>query len=104
MLLPKARVQAVELSHFSICAPCCVTGTGVAQVGVGKLIEPACAVEGGSAFVGEALVVNEAVYASRADSHFVPAHGVKVTAFDPGNLGAYQCRTVFEVIRAIRGP
>src|SRR6516162_4779403 len=104
MLLPKARVQAVELSHLSICTPCCVAGTGVAQVGVGKLIEAACAVEGGSAFVGEALVVDEAGYASRVDGHFVQAHGGKVTAFDPGSLGAYQCRTVFEVIRAIRGP
>jgi hypothetical protein len=48
--------------------------------------------------------VNEAVCAGRPDGLFVKVHGIERAAFEARDLGAYQRRAVFEILRAIFCP
>src|SRR5215472_17403941 len=97
-------MKAVQLPHFSVCAPCRVTGAGVAQVSVRELVEPACAVKGRRALISKRFAVGEAICTRRIDGFFVQAHRVKITPFDPGYFRGHKRSAVFEIIRAILGP
>src|SRR5258706_2054895 len=55
------RMKLFELPHLAVGAPAETTVPGVAQVELGELIEAARPVEGGSALIGDRLVVDEAV-------------------------------------------
>src|SRR5262249_9416179 len=81
-----------------------IAGAGAAEVTVGDLVKPACAVKGRSTLISDALVVDEAACARQLDRLFVQAHRVKVTAFDPCNFGADQRGAVFEIFLAILRP
>src|SRR5262249_27021406 len=100
----KARMQAVELAHLPVCAPCGVVGAGAAQVRIGELLEAAFTVERRSTLVSDRFVVHEAVRTRRMDGLFVQAHRVKIPVFDPGNFGADQRSTVCEILRTVLRP
>jgi len=51
-----------------------------------RSLEATCRVEARGEFVGDSLVVDEAVYIGRADGAFVQAHRVKIAAVDPRDL------------------
>src|SRR5882672_12671211 len=55
------RMKLFELPHLAVGAPAETTVPGVAQVELGEMIEAVRPVEGGSAFIGDRLVVDEAV-------------------------------------------
>src|SRR5437016_5815196 len=69
-----------------------------------NLLEAARCVEAGRQFVGERLVVDETVCASRADGLLVELLGIERAAIDAGNLGTDQRGAVLEVRRAVLGP
>src|SRR6266850_1446642 len=69
-----------------------------------KLLEAARRVEARRKLVGERLVVNEAVRASRADGLFVEPLGVELAAFEACDLGGDQRRPVRKVLRTVVGP
>ena len=100
----EVRIQLVELPHLAVGAPAQIAVAGVPQIHVRDLLEAARRVEARGEFVGERLVVNEAVGARRADGLFVEALGVELAAFQAGDLGADQRGAVLEVLRAILRP
>ncbi len=67
-------------------------------------IEATGRVEARSKFVGERLIVNKAVCASRADGLFVEALGVQFPRFLTREFGANQCRPICERCRTIVCP
>src|SRR6266853_1363973 len=69
-----------------------------------NFLEAAGRVEARRKLVGERLVVNEAVRASRADGLFVEPLGVELAAFEARNLGGDERCAVCEVRRAQLGP
>ncbi len=69
-----------------------------------KLLEAARRVKARRKLVGERLVVNEAVRASRADGLFVEPLGVELAAFETRDLGGDQRRPVREVLRTVVRP
>ena len=68
------------------------------------LLETACRVEARSQLVGERLIVDEVVRVRRANGLPEEAHGVKVAAFNPGDLRAQQRGAVLEILRATLRP
>ena len=102
-VLPQVRIS-IELPHLAISSPTQVAVSGVPQVERGNLVKPARPVEGGSALIGDRLVVDEAVDAGRADGLLVEAHRVNIAAFDARDLRADQRGAVLEVLRAVVGP
>ena len=50
------------------------------------LLEATRCIEARGQFVGEGLVVDKAVCASRKDGSFVKVHGIERAAIDPGDL------------------
>jgi hypothetical protein len=98
------RMKLFELAHLAIGSPTQIAGAGVLQIHTGDLLEATCRVEAGGQFIGERLIVNKAVGASRADGLFVEALGIKLPAFDPRYLGSDQRGAVLEIVRAIVRP
>ena len=94
----------IELPHLAIGSPAGVTGAGFPQVRLGELVESARPVEGGSALIGDRLVVHEAVGAGRVDGLLVQPLGVELAAVEAGDLGADQRGAVGEVLRAVASP
>ena len=93
-----------ELPRLAIGSPTQIAVACVLQIRTGNLLEATRRIEAGSEFIGERLIVNKAVGASRADGMFVEALGIEFPAFDPRYLGADQCGAVLEIVRAIRRP
>ena len=71
-------------------------------MGIG--LEATGGIEAGGQFIGERLVVHQAVVAGRADGLFVKTLGVELAAFEAGDLGAGQGGAACEVLRAVPGP
>src|ERR1700687_5985745 len=92
------------LWSMALCSPTLKAVGGVLQIHTGNLLEAARRIEAGSEFVGERLIVNKAVGASRADGLFVEIHRVNVAAVDASNLRADQRGAVLEIVRAVRRP
>src|ERR1700733_13838528 len=97
-------MHRVELPHFPFGSPTQVAVAGIAQVELSELVEPARPVEGGSALIGERLVVYEAICAGRVDCLFEEAHRINIASLDASNLRSHQRRAVLEILWAIRGP
>src|SRR5712692_7940378 len=68
------------------------------------LLETACCVEAPGDLAGERLIMNKAVCVRRADRLFVQTLGIELTAFEACDLGAHQCGTGLEILRAILRP
>src|ERR1700694_4285391 len=67
------RMELFELPYLPIGSPTQIAVAGVLQIHTGDLLEATRRVEAGGQFIGERLVVDKAVCASRADGLFVEA-------------------------------
>ena len=103
-LFPEVRERLIELSNLAIGSPAKVALTRLPQIHARDLLEAARRVEARGQFVGERLVVDEAVGAGRADGLFVEAHRINIAAVDAGDLRAHQGGAVLEILRAVRRP
>ena len=97
----KVRIKLVELPRLAIGAPAQVTVARLSQINVREIFETARPVEARGQFVGDRLIVDEAVGARRADGLFVEPIGVELAALDARNLGADQRGAVLEILRAV---
>jgi hypothetical protein len=71
---------------------------------VGDGLEAARGVEARSDFMGDRLVLDEAMFPSCLNSFFVKVFGIEVAAFDPRNFGRDQCRAILKILGAILRP
>ena len=101
---PKVRVHLLELSHLSVCSPAQVAVASLPQVQMCDVLESTGGVEPRGELVGKRLNVNKAVCPGRVDGLLVQLFGIKLAAFDAGDLGADQCGAVCEVLRAVLRP
>src|ERR1700730_18643354 len=69
-----------------------------------KLFKSTGRVKARGHFVGESLIMDKAICASRADGLFVKVHGIERAAFDPGDLRPDQRGAILEVLRPNRRP
>src|ERR1700730_9016381 len=97
-------MKLFELPHLAIGSPKQIAVAGVLQIHSGNFLEATRRIEAGGEFIGNLLIVNEAVGAGRADGLFVEAHRVNIAAVDASNLGADQRGAVLEIVGAIRRP
>src|SRR5428012_11747 len=103
-VLPQLRIELIELLNLGLGAPPQISVSGVPHIGLGKRLEAACRIEACRQFVGERLIVNEAVGAGGADGLFVQLFGLELAAFNARDLGANQGGTVLEIFGAIVRP
>ena len=88
--LAQARIAFVELLYLSVGAPTVVAVPRVAEIGVARGFDTARQVVLRRQFVGQALVLNEAVLARQMDSLLVQTQCIGVSLFDAGDLGQNQ--------------
>jgi hypothetical protein len=103
-LLAEMRIGLVELPHLALGAPAAIAVPGIAQIGVGDRLKAARRVEPRGAFVGEALVLEEAVLARQPHGLCIEAHGLEITAVDARDLGGVQRRWAREILGAVLRP
>ncbi len=104
LVLPELRIHLIELPHLAIGSPPQIAVPGVSQVDMRYFIEAMGRVEARSKFVGERLVLDEAIDAGRSDAPLIEPHGVDIAAFQASDLGSDQRGAVFEVLWALLGP
>ena len=102
--LVQVRVAFVELLHLAERAPAVVAVPRVAQIGVGNRLEAARQVEPRGHLMGQRLVLDEAVLASRLNGLLVQLHRIDVASFDAGDLGRHQRVLVGERRWIVFGP
>src|SRR6202048_3365291 len=90
------RIKLFELPHLAERAPAKIAAPRLPQTGVGDRIEAARREEPRGYLMGQALVLDEAVLASRLNGLLVQTHGVGVSSFKAGDLGHHQCVLVGE--------
>src|ERR1700676_259478 len=98
------RMKLFELPHLAERAPAQVTAPRPPQIRVGDRIEAARRVEARGQLMGQALVLDEAVLACRADGLFVEALGVQFALFQTRDLAANTSRPVGECCRTVVCP
>jgi hypothetical protein len=94
----------IQLPHLPHRTPSEIAGPSVLKISVGARVVAARKIKLCRAFVGNALVVSEAIFASRPDGLLIETLGVQLPAFDPGDLGSNQRQAVPEIVRAILRP
>src|SRR5260370_41872257 len=99
--LAEARIAFVELLYFSVGAPMVVAVPRIPEMGVAGRFETARQVVLRRQFVGQALVLNEAVLTRQMNSLLVKTQGLSVSLFEAGDLG--QNQRVFVAGRRGRG-
>src|SRR5260370_16503544 len=57
---------------------------------MGDRLQAARRVEPRGHFIGEALILDEALFARQHDSLLVMAHGLEISAFEASDIGQYQ--------------
>ncbi len=92
------------MPDLSVGAPMAVAGPGIAQVGPRDFLQPARRVKLRREFVGDRLIVNEAVRVGRADRRFVEVFRIEHPALNPRDLRAHQGGSVFKIGGAMLGP
>src|SRR5258705_2623166 len=97
-------MKLIELAHLAIGSPPQVAVPGVSQVEMRYFIEATGRVEARSKFVGERLVLDEAIDAGRADALLIEPHSIDVTTFQASDLGSDQRGAVFEVLWPLVAP
>src|SRR5271168_5123077 len=98
------RVRFVHLTDFSVRPPPEIAGSRVPQISVRNRFEAERRIEISRKLVGESLVVNEAVVASRSNSLLVKTHGVGLAPFEARNLGAHQRCPICEILGTMSRP
>src|ERR1700743_3528979 len=84
------RVKLFELPHLAERAPAQIAAPRLPQTGMGDRLDAARRVEARAHLMGHALVLHEAVLASRLNGALVQTHGVGVPPLEPGDLRRYQ--------------
>src|ERR1700726_202743 len=100
----KMRMKLFELPHLAERSPVKIAAPRLPQIRAGERIEAARRVEPRGYLMGQALVLDEALLAGRADGLFVEALGVQFPRFQTREFGANQCRPVCERCRTIVCP
>src|SRR5712671_5877023 len=98
------RMKLFELPHLSGRAPAKIAAPRLPQTGVGDRIEAARREEPRGQLMGQALVLDEAVLASRLNGLLVQTHGVGVPPFEARDLGQHQRVLVGESRWIVVGP
>src|SRR5277367_7100568 len=98
------RVRFVHLTDLSVRPPPEIAGSRVPQISVRNRFEAERRIEISRKLVGESLVLNEAVVASRSSGPLVQTHGVGLAPFEARNLGAHQRRPICEVLGTVSRP
>src|SRR5260370_40024723 len=93
-------MQFVEVPNIAIGSPAEIASARIAEINMRKLVEPTHRVKARGQLVGERLIMDKAICASRADRLFVKVHGIERAAFDPGDLRPDQRGAILEVPRA----
>src|SRR5258707_3494855 len=88
------QMKLFELPHLSGRAPAKIAAPRLPQTGVGDRIEAARREEPRGQLMGQALVLDEAVLASRLNGLLVQTHGVGVSSLKAGDLGRHHCAPV----------
>src|SRR5246127_4696013 len=101
---PEVWVHLVELPHFSIGSPEQIAAARVLEVGMGIGLEATGSVEARGHFVGERLVVDQAVVAGRSDGLVIETLSIELPPVKAGDLGADQRGATRKVFRAVFGP
>src|SRR5262249_60237054 len=104
LVFPQRRMEVGEFPPLALTPPTLITGSRLPQISVGDRLETAGRVEASRKLVADRLVLDKAVRSCSPDGTLVKIHGIERTPLDPGNLGADQCCTIFEVLRTIRRP
>src|SRR5215469_4115121 len=94
-------VALIELFNLTDRSPTKIAVTGVPQIGVSDRLEAATRVESTSNFVGDGLVLNEAMFPSGLDGFFVKDFSIREPALDPRNLGFDQRRPVSKILGTV---
>ena len=102
--LAQARIPFVELLYFSVGAPTVIAVPRVAEMGVAGRFQTLRQAVLRRQFVGEALVLNEAVLARQMDRLLIQTQCVGVPFFDAGDLGQNQRVLVGESRWVVFGP
>src|SRR5258705_11532106 len=97
-------MKPIELPHLAVRAPAEITVPGVPEIGIGEGFETARRVEPRGHLMGQALVLYEAVVASRSNGLLVETHGVRVSPLKAGDLGRHQGVLVGERRWIVFGP
>src|SRR5258705_4944096 len=97
-------MKLIELAHLAIGSPPQVAVPGVSQVEMRYFIEATGRVEARSKFVGERLVLDEAIEAGRADTPLIEPPSIDVTALPASEFGSHQRRAAFAALPAALRP
>src|ERR1700740_2614018 len=98
------RMELVNLPNLAGGSPLLVPVTGIAQVCMRNLFEPARCVEPPCDFICNGFVMRKAVRVRGADGLLIKLFGIEKAAFDTGDLCAHQCSAVLEIRRAVLRP
>src|SRR5258708_6779070 len=96
LFLAQLGMELIKLPHLPIGAPAQVATPGVSQKRVSHRRKAARRTKPCGAFVGQGLVLDETIRTRQSDGLFIEVYRVQVPAFEPCNLGAYQCLAVRE--------
>src|SRR5258708_30279445 len=83
-------ILQIHLTNLAVGAPTKVAGPGIAQIRIGNRLKPSSSVESRGHLMGQALILNEAVLASRLYGLFVEAFRVQLSPFEAGDLSRHQ--------------
>src|ERR1700757_2154741 len=98
---PEVWVHLVELPHFSIGSPAQIVVSGVLEVGMGIGLEATSSVEARGHFVGERLVVDQAVVTGRSDGLVIETLSIELPPVKSGDLRADQRGATRKGFRAV---
>ncbi len=98
------RVGLIQLPYLAVGPPTQIAVPGVPKVRLGDGLEATCRVEPRSELACDPFVLNEPVLPSQPNGLFIETLGVKLSAFDAGDLGTDQRGSICEVLGAVMGP
>ena len=96
----QVRIHLFELPHLAVGAPAQETVARLSQINVREIFETARLVEARGQFVGDRLILDEAVGARRADGLFVQTLCVDLAALEASDLRADQRRPILNILGA----
>ena len=97
-------MQLIELPDLAIRSPTEIALPGITHIGARYLLEAAHCVETRRNFIGDGLVVYEAVFVCGADRRFIKMLGVEHPAFDARDFRSDQRGFGFEICGAMQCP
>src|ERR1700757_1675285 len=97
-------MELVNLPNLAGGSPLLVPVTGIAQVCMRNLFEPARCVEPSGDFICNGFVMRKAVGVRGANGLLIKLFGIEQAAFDTGDLCPHQSSAVSKILRAILRP